>query len=180
MPSDIALFRFLNDLTGHSGTFDALVVFFATFYIFLILAVFAGFAYRDYHNKKQALYWYTFAVIAALIARFGVASIIRLFYHRLRPFIAFHLRHPLVTDTSYSFPSGHTIFLFALATGAFFVNKRLSHVLYASAFLVGFARVIAGVHYPSDILGGIILGIGTSLLLREIYLRVWPKKMPTD
>jgi undecaprenyl-diphosphatase len=40
-----------------------------------------------------------------------------------------------------------------------FVNKRLAYFLYTAGLIVGIARVAGGVHYPSDILGGIILGI---------------------
>jgi len=70
-----------------------------------------------------------------------------------------------LSDSSYSFPSGHTIFIFALATAVYFFHKKLGYFLYFSGLLIGLARISGGVHYPSDILGGIILGSLTSLFI---------------
>ena len=100
--------------------------------------------------------------MAALVARFGIAEAIRLFYHESRPFTALGISH-LINDSTYSFPSGHTIFLFALGAATNFFNKKLAYFIYASALLIGFARVAGGVHYPSDIVGGIVLGAATGV-----------------
>jgi undecaprenyl-diphosphatase len=126
-------------------------------------------ANRKSDTKK--VYGYVVAVLGALVARFFIGSSIRFFYHRPRPFLALHIPH-LLTETSYSFPSGHTIFLFALATGIWFVNKKQSYVLFVLALLVGLARVAAGVHYPSDIAGGIILGVLTAVLVVRLIAYV--------
>jgi undecaprenyl-diphosphatase len=71
----------------------------------------------------------------------------------------------VLVDTAASFPSGHTIFMFALATGVWRINKRFGWWLYALGLLIGAARVAGGVHYPSDIVGGIVLGIATSFVI---------------
>ena len=110
---------------------------------------------------------YVGALITSGVA-YGVVQIVRLFYHRLRPFVAFHIPH-LLTDTAYSFPSAHTAVLFALATATYFFNKKLSYVIFAAGVVVGVARIMGGVHYPTDILGGIILGIATSGILYWLY-----------
>lgn len=60
---------------------------------------------------------------------------------------------------SYSFPSGHTTSSFA-AFGAFlFSEARYKYWVLLLASLIGFSRIYLHVHYPSDIIGGIVLGL---------------------
>jgi membrane-associated phospholipid phosphatase len=166
---DLPLFYIIFGLSGRSTWLDWPIVFFGEYYLYVILLVLAYFLYQEIQARRmQKIYGYLVAILAALVARFGVAELIRLYYHRPRPFLALHLPH-LLTDTSYSFPSGHTIFLFGLATGVFFVNRKFAYFLYASGIIVGLARVAGGVHYPSDILGGAVLGICTGVLVYSIW-----------
>ena len=103
------------------------------------------------------------ATISSLLARFGAVELIRFFYHRPRPFSALYEIHPLFLDGNWSFPSGHAAFFFAMAAAAYSYDKKLGAWLFASAVLISAARVAAGVHYPSDILGGAIIGISVAL-----------------
>ena len=129
--------------------------FFAEYLLYGVLVVVAYQIFQEWRaGRLGKVYDYCIAIFAALAARFGIAELIRHFYPRPRPYIALHLPHHLLSDTAYSFPSGHTIFLFALATGVYNINKTFAYWLYALGALVGLARVAAGVHYPSDILGG--------------------------
>ncbi|MGB9552950.1 MAG: phosphatase PAP2 family protein [bacterium] len=165
MNLDHWLFFQLYSLAGLSKFLDSLIIFLGDYFLYFLLFLLALCAYWDYRNKGlNSLKLYGLAAFSSLFARFGVAEIIRLFYHRLRPFVAMGLPH-LLSDNSYSFPSGHTIFLFALATGVYLFKPKLGIFLYCSGFLIGLARVSGGVHYPSDILGGMILGILTSLFI---------------
>jgi len=157
---DDYFFALLHGLAQKSAVGDLLIIFFGDYFLYVCLAIVAFFAWRD----RKRIRLYGLAVISALIARFAVCEIIRLFYHRLRPFIALGITH-LFTDYAYSFPSGHTIFMFALATAIYYFNKKLSYFLFASGLLIGLARVAGGVHYPSDVLGGILLGILTGITI---------------
>ena len=167
---DTSLFYSIHSLAGHGIVGDFLIVFFGEYFIYVMFAVFAYVAYRAYKKEKniRAFLPYFGALIAAGSARFLVTPIIRFFYHHPRPFIAFSTSH-LLTDTSYSFPSGHTITMFALATAAYFFNKRLAYILGIAGLLIGIARIAGGVHYPSDILGGSVLGVATSWILLALY-----------
>ena len=76
---------------------------------------------------------------------------------------------PLVdVPATYSFPSGHATVSFACATILTFAIPRLVVPLYALAALVAFSRVYVGVHYPSDVVVGAVLGILIAIALRTL------------
>ncbi|MEK7178114.1 MAG: phosphatase PAP2 family protein, partial [Patescibacteria group bacterium] len=166
---DQSFFLAFYNFAGHGSAGDFLIVFFGKYFLYVALFVFAYFAYQSWRKGNiPKLYPYAIAILSAIIARFGIASFIRFFYHRPRPFLALGLPH-LITDNAYSFPSGHTIFLFALATATYFFNKKLAYFLYFSGAVIGFARVAGGVHYPSDILGGAVLGALTGFVVYKSW-----------
>lgn len=75
------------------------------------------------------------------------------------------------TDASgFSFPSGHTSTAFATATALTLSSKKwyVAVPSYAYACAVGYSRMRLGVHFPSDILGGMVVGIGSTLLVFQI------------
>lgn len=73
-----------------------------------------------------------------------------------------------------SFPSGHTYSAFATAFSTLFYNKKMGIIFLLFATLMGFTRMYLFVHYPTDVLGGIVLGyvgaiIGKKLLDKQKY-----------
>ena len=169
---DTSLFFAIHSLAGHGMVGDFFIVFFGEYFIYLVLTIFVLAACRSYKKEKNitTLKPYLGAILAAFIARYGVTEAIRFFYHHPRPFITFPMAH-LMTETAYSFPSGHTIVMFSLATATYFFDKRFSYFLFAAGLVIGIARIAGGVHYPSDIVGGIVLGIATSWILYRVYIR---------
>lgn len=59
----------------------------------------------------------------------------------------------------YSFPSGHTLSSFIASTVIYLNNKRLGIYAYVLASLIAFSRLYLYVHFPTDIIGGIVLGL---------------------
>ena len=74
-------------------------------------------------------------------------------------------------EISGSFPSAHTTMSFALATAVALRFPKAGPLAFALAALVGISRVAVGMHWPSDVLAGAILGISTSALLAI----AWPR-----
>ncbi|MDR3293618.1 MAG: phosphatase PAP2 family protein [Clostridiales bacterium] len=59
----------------------------------------------------------------------------------------------------YSFPSGHSATAFAFAAAVFFMNKKWGIPAFIVAALVALSRLYLYVHYPTDVLAGILIGI---------------------
>lgn len=158
MSLDLEIFYFLNNLAGKNPVFDDLTIFFAEYSGYFLILFFLLFLFFSGFPKRQKIKIFLLAFSSMIIARFGVVSLIRFFYHRPRPFIDYGVNQLIVND-GFSFPSGHAALFFALAAIIYFYNKKLGWAFFAAAFLMGLSRVISGVHYPTDIVAGAIIGI---------------------
>lgn len=100
-------------------------------------------------------------MLCAMLAGFLIGEIgLKNLIERPRPFVA----NPDIVLTikppsGYSFPSGHSCSSFASATVLLMRDKRFGYPALAVAFLIAFSRLYNYVHYPSDVLCGILLGI---------------------
>jgi membrane-associated phospholipid phosphatase len=85
---------------------------------------------------------------------------------RPRPFVRYpHAEVLLARSHDLSFPSDHCAIAGALVGGLMILDRRLGLIALPLALLLAFARVYAGVHYPSDVIAGLALGSVTSVLV---------------
>ncbi len=168
--ADVSAVLFLNTAAISAGA-ATIAVFFAQDFPYLLVLAFVVFAVRHHEAVREKLTLLFEGFAAAFIARFVFVEVIRLFVHRLRPFVANPHIHALLSESSYSFPSGHAAFFFALATAVYVHNKSASVWFFLAALLIGMARVAAGVHYPSDILGGAVLGVAVGWAAHRLFSR---------
>lgn len=162
---DTSILFALNSLAGRTTVGDAAIIFFATYVPFVLVAWFALYIFRmSGLTKKQQHAALLLSMSAALIARVGTVSPIRFFFPRERPFVVLDV-HDLFVVSSSSFPSGHAAFFFAFSTIVFFYNRTLGALFYVLTLAICTARVAAGVHYPSDILGGALVGVVSAILV---------------
>ena len=157
MSFDIATVRFLNGFVGASPFFDGAIVFCARYVPYLIAILFFVFLYASPVVAGQRLTVFFSVALSTLVARFGVTELIRLFYQRPRPNLS-HTVRPLVSEFEWSFPSGHAVFFFALGVAVSLYDPWWGGGFIGAATLVGVSRIAAGVHYPSDIVGGAVIG----------------------
>ena len=147
---------------------DFVIIFFAKYLAWvlgaaLILFIFLG-------DRKKRIYITIQALIAGTISRFGITELIRYFYDRPRPFeVIENARQILEHDPGGSFPSGHAAFFFALAGTIFIYDKRWGTAFFLGAVFMGIARVMADVHWTSDIIGGAAVGIVSSFAVYFLY-----------
>jgi membrane-associated phospholipid phosphatase len=167
---DTSIFYFLFNL-GQRININWLFIFFSQYLPYLILAVFLHLIYKEKENKKR-IYYLGFFILLAIINRVIITETIRYFLPRPRPFVALNL-NPIFVDNAPSFPSGHTTFLFSVVFCTFLISKKWGWILAGATILSVICRVIAGVHWLSDIIGGIVFSF---LIFALIYYWVLPYK----
>lgn len=169
--------EFLNGFAERSPFIDGLIIFFGEYYIFAIIAIMIALAGISFMRRGRIFSAGSSGLVSGAVSLVP-AAVIKFMTHRPRPFLVMHLKQ-LLDDSSYAFPSGHTVFLAALATAAFYEDRRLGAFLFVSALLVGTARVAAGIHWPSDVIGGLVLGIGTGAAMRTAC-SFYHERTPSD
>jgi len=158
MTLDTQLLYLLNGLAGQSPLFDALAVFLSVYLAYILIAVFLILLFFSQYSKREKTQILLVTAVSSVIARFGITELIRFFYHRPRPFLDLATTQ-LLENNNWSFPSGHAAFFFALATAVYLYNKKWGVWFFIAALFMAVSRVIAGIHYPSDIIGGALIGV---------------------
>jgi undecaprenyl-diphosphatase len=139
----------LNDPMVWLGTIEKLGA------VWIVLAVVAGVVLQLGLWRTVALAVLTaLTTFAADALAFGVKDLT----DRARPFEAHPQIHPLYVVHSSSFPAGHAATAFAGAVLLTAVAPRLAPVFITLAVLIGLSRIYDGVHYPTDVLAGALLG----------------------
>jgi|SRR3989344_4988845 len=161
MSFDAQLTLLFNSVAGQSPFLDGAIVFFASYLGYLLVPLFLILLYFSQYQRREKLEIFLTVVLSTLIARAGVTELVRFFYHRPRPFSELPVNE-LFTDSAWSFPSGHATFFFALAMAIYLYNKQWGIGFFIVAALITINRIIAGVHYPSDIVGGVLIGIAVA------------------
>ena len=110
-------------------------------------------------------------IVTVLTHSFICNVILKPLIRRMRPFDRYQdiivLLDKLPKD--YSFPSGHTGASFTFATTVFLYDKRLGALAYILALCIAYSRMYLGVHYPTDIIGGAILGSSVAILMYYFF-----------
>ena len=153
---DFFLFQTINNLAGKWKILDYFGIFCAEYLIFLMTAaIIILFLIRKdgLETKKENILKASLSVAGSYFLKI----IVQLFYFRPRPFVDHEVIKLFDKSPNAAFPSGHTIVAFALAFSIFNYNKKLGALFIFLATLVGLGRIYTGVHYPLDVVFGIII-----------------------
>ncbi|MEZ4909141.1 MAG: phosphatase PAP2 family protein [Saprospiraceae bacterium] len=169
---DHELFAYINH--GISNEFfDSITVFVREKIVWLLLYLFL-ISFFIFNFSKKGILIILFAFLTAGSSDYISASIIKPYVERLRPCNDVNNNPDIVIRVGcghgYSFPSSHASNHFAIATFFFLafggiVKKRYSSILFLWALLISLSQVYVGVHYPSDIFVGSLLGISIGIIL---------------
>ena len=145
------IFHWLNQLAVLSPFGDRLIIFAADYlgYILILGAI----IYFIFRGRRAALF-----VSASSFLAWLLAEVIKHFYFSPRPFLVLdNVRLLIQHGGNDSWPSGHATFFMALATALYLFNKKLGNLYLLGAVIISLARVVAGIHWPLDVLAGWVL-----------------------
>ena len=160
-------FRILYDLQQHRTPKADVAMRWVSNSVWLTPAVPLGMAIGGWATDDRALLNNSATVGCTWLGTIGLTVSTKYIARRPRPYQAYpDVLVPLTTEPSPSFPSGHTSMAFCTATSLSLLYPHwyvvVPSMLWASA--VGFSRLYLGVHYPSDVLTGALVGTGVAII----------------
>lgn len=173
------IFFFFYNFAHQSAFFDRLIVFTAETFPYIVIII-AGIFLLFHHDvsgaenlfrvfmqkRKEILLVFLSGALAWV-----TALILKIIFHIPRPFLEFPDIHPLFIKTTFSFPSEHAMFFSALSFEIFLLHKKAGLVFIFFAIIIGVMRIVAGVHFPMDILGGFIFGFIIAYVTKKFLLK---------
>ncbi len=180
-PLTVADVQLSNWLHAHGSPLMTRAMFVATSFGSTLTVTSISIALGLYLLWRRRFYWFA-AVASCVIGGVLLNNILKYAFHRQRP----HFENPLLTLTSYSFPSGHTMMatvLYGVIAVYLFLRTedwrwRAITILSASLLiaLVAFSRIYLGAHYLSDILGAMAEGLAWLAVCLTVVYSVWQRR----
>ena len=124
---------------------------------FIIIGLYLFFIKKD---KKQAMHLFGAILLMALVVNVSIKPLVA----RIRPFDVYPMDLLVKAPHDYSFPSGHTAVSFASCFVLAKYNKKYAIPLYLLASLIAFSRLVLFVHYPTDVLAGLLIGLACGFI----------------
>lgn len=166
-PADGAIYQLSKNCVGPLWLWiNQVISFFGTGALLISLS-FVGFVYCCVRSRVYLGIWYFLSVIIALQTN----SALKVFFLRPRP-VGFD---PTTFITSSAYPSGHALGITVFGLLSWWVAKQLAQPKSSWVFLpwimivvVGASRVFLGVHWASDVVGGVLFGLIWVLAVRQL------------
>lgn len=170
---DKEIFLKINDFVGEVPVFDQLVKlvvneYFVPVSIGLVLLFLWFHPGKKRKNHRKAL---PIAILSVTVVNITII-VMNQFIISSRPFDQLSADLLFYRPTDPSFPSNAAAVGFALATAISLVNRKLGFGAIILALFYGFSRVYVGVHFPSDVIAGALLGVLVALMISRLRLLV--------
>jgi len=161
---DTQVERWINAPAGHHPGIDAFMRDAASWgeWVFVAIVV-TWFVFAWTRGRASDRRGAILALAGAGVA-LGINQILSRIWDRPRPFVADPARvHVLIAFArDSSFPSDHAAAGFAIALALFLIHRRLGTLTLIAAGVMSYARVYVGLHYPSDVLVGALIGLAAT------------------
>lgn len=163
------IFDAINQWAGQYHWLDTFAIVLTNNVQWVFLAILLILWFTNEENKRTVM----LSAITGCLA-LCISQVISFVYFHPRPFME-HAVHQLVSHAAESsFPSDHATGAFALAFPVLARNKKWGFVMMGLAIATGVSRIFVGVHYPFDIVGGMIVGFLSSLLIIKATVKIEP------
>jgi len=129
---------------------------------------------KDSSNFRKSM-----VIGASLATATAITLILKHAVNRQRPYISYDFLDPLTTEKTASFPSAHTSNSFSLATSLSLEYPKWYVIVpsYMWASSVAYSRMHLGVHYPSDVFAGAIVGAGSAFISYKLNKLLGNRKL---
>jgi undecaprenyl-diphosphatase len=169
---DIALFYFING-TMRNSVFDVVMPFITDLnkqhlILVVVALILLWMLIRGNRNVRISA---ILLIITIVVSDQLSSSVIKYWLERPRPCFVLHDVHLLVScGSGLSFPSSHAVNNFAGALILAFFFPRAKWWFFGFAAIVAFSRVYVGVHYPSDVIGGAVIGLSCAASVLLVFI----------
>lgn len=167
------LFRFLNSFASKSQLWDRFFIFGAQYLVFLVMGMVVSLFLLGKGPRKKKTGRFFFIAGGSFVAWLA-SEAVKIIFSIPRPFQVLKDVSLLIQDlpANFAFPSGHVSLMFAGALACWALKKGWGIFFITCTLVVGLCRVIVGLHWPLDILGGFILGAVVFKIVSEI-VKFW-------
>ena len=159
---DLKLFRFINQELSNP-VFDWFMPFISS-KSFWLIPIFIGLVLLFWLGKKRGRIATLLIILTIATADPFCARVLKPTFKRLRPSHELNdVRLLGKKGGKYGFPSNHAANVAGSMLILAFFYRRYKYICGVLAFLVGYSRIYLGVHYPTDVLAGFVIGVGISV-----------------
>ncbi len=154
------IYRSIQQLAGYRSPIDLIMILISNKirYLYMFVLIFMWFRNESY--KKVTRNAMRSSGITLLIH-----TLIKMFYYKPRPFVKHRVGILIPSKMDSSFPSKHTLLVFAISTSIILYNRVLGSIMSIFSVLTGLSRIWVGHHYPSDIIGSAFISMMVSILV---------------
>lgn len=168
---DYAVFTWINGLAGRNGLLDALMkascndhlIPFTIGFMVIVLAMHGRTRNEDRDNLAAAVRLFLSIAVASALLQLAVTLV-----HRPRPFVDHEVNLLFYRPTDWSFPSNPATVVFTFFFSALFSDRRFGWWFLPPALLMSFARVFCGVHYPGDVVAGVLVAAAGAYIVHRV------------
>lgn len=165
---DYKWFNVINSHVLQSSLLDNIMILFAEYvqYVFVSLILILWLL------NKSNFRVIAFQVMVSFTLAYSINRLIELFIFRERPFVSHAVNQLVEHSTNSSFPSDHATSAIVIAFTLWLSSLRFKHLWVWLALGIAFSRIWVGVHYPFDVVAGIINGLMVALFTHYILFKL--------